>query len=172
VVIHGCKGHGFHIGCLKACVDKNGSLKCPNCQQQYGAPLCGNMPANGTMQVTKSRSKLPGYRCGTLQIDYNFQDGTQGAEHPQPGQHYRGTDRTAYLPDNSAGKKVLALLKVAFQRRVTFQVAESVTLGPSAGIRVVWNGIHHKTEFSGAHGYPDAGYLARVTDELKGFGIE
>ena len=67
---------------------------------------------------------------------------------------------------------LVILLQVAFQRRLTFQVAESVTLGPAAGIRVVWNGIHHKTEFTGAHGYPDTGYLARVTDELKGFGIE
>lgn len=32
--------------------------------------------------------------------------------------------------------------------------------------------IHHKTGFTGPHGYPDPTYLTRVLDELAQFGIK
>ncbi len=67
---------------------------------------------------------------------------------------------------------MLGLLQVAFARRLTFTVNYSVTMGQHAGIRVVWAGIHHKTSQHGAHGYPDDTYLARVKDELAGFGVK
>lgn len=66
----------------------------------------------------------------------------KGPEHPNPGQSYTGTYRTAYLPDNKEGNEVLRLLQIAWERRLTFTIGTSVTSGATNA--VVWNGIHHK----------------------------
>ncbi|XP_077869362.1 uncharacterized protein LOC144360563, partial [Saccoglossus kowalevskii] len=50
-------------------------------------------------------------------------------EHPNPGTYFSGTTRTAYLPDNFDGRDVLKLLKIAFDRRLTFTVGTSHTTG-------------------------------------------
>ena len=51
---------------------------------------------------------VPGYEgCKTLQINYTIPNGVQGPEHPNPGQRYHGTSRTAYLPDTQEGREVL-----------------------------------------------------------------
>jgi hypothetical protein len=71
-----------------------------------------------------------------------------------------------------AGRQVLALLRRAFDQRLTFTVGTSITTGMSDC--VIWNGIHHKTSPAGGparFGYPDPGYLGRVRDELKAKGI-
>ena len=53
-------------------------------------------------------SSLPGFkRCKTICITYYFPGGIQGPEHPNPGQVYTGTQRTAFLPNNKEGKEVL-----------------------------------------------------------------
>lgn len=80
--------------------------------------------------------------------------------------------RMAFLPNNDEGLEVLRLLKIAFDRRLCFTVGTSVTTGQQNAI--VWN-IHHKTSICGgvsSYGYPDPGYLDRVTWELKAYGIE
>eukprot|EP00040_Diaphanoeca_grandis_P033463 m.205179 g.205179 ORF g.205179 m.205179 type:complete len:401 (+) comp32907_c1_seq1:204-1406(+) len=173
IVLEGCSNHGFHIGCAKDCTDPHGSLKCPNCGVVSGAPKIGNQPQDGTMYTKVIHGSLQGFP-GTkiIQIDYSFKNGIQGPEHPSPGQPYQGTRRIAYLPDDDDGQDILRMLKIAWERRLIFQVDESMTMGASGGIRVVWNGIHHKTSFNGDHGYPDAGYISRVKDELKQVGIE
>ena len=54
---------------------------------------------------------LPGYSgCGSIVISYNIPGGWQGPQHPNPGQRYTGTQRTAYLPDNQEGREVLQVL--------------------------------------------------------------
>jgi len=129
---------------------------------------------HGTMDVTRSASRLEGYLlCGTITVNYHFSDGVQGTEHPSPGERYTGTSRTAYLPDNTEGNAVLKLLQTAFDRKLTFTIGTSVTNGTSN--TVVWNGIHHKTSTSGGptnYGYPDDKYLSRVRQELKDVGVE
>ena len=51
---------------------------------------------------------VSGYEgCKTIQIKYTILSGVQGSEHPNPGQPYSGTFRTAYLPDNQEGREVL-----------------------------------------------------------------
>lgn len=65
------------------------------------------------------------------------------AEHPKPGQSYYGTSRTAYLPNNAEGQKVLRLLREAFNRRLVFTIGQSRTTG--CDDVVTWNDIHHKT---------------------------
>ena len=84
---------------------------------------------------------------GTIVIDYQFPSGLQGLEHPNPGQLYQGTSRTAYLPDNSEGREVLQLLRRAFDARLVFTIGNSNTTGRSH--QVIWNDIHHKTNRSG-----------------------
>ena len=123
-----------------------------------------------------------------------------GPEHRNPGAPYSGTSRVCYLPDNEEGNKILALLDIAFKRRLTFTIGQSVTSG--ADNTVVWNGcvtlfeflqqcseffkkftkinltelsIHHKTATSGGtsgYGYPDDTYFTRVRGELKDVGVE
>ena len=66
---------------------------------------------------------------------------------------------------------VFHLLLVAFKRRLTFIVGDSLTTGRKN--TVVWSGIHHKTSTGGGQfGYPDPSYLGRVQEELKARGID
>ena len=78
---------------------------------------------------------------------YLFQD-----RHPNPGKPYIGVSRTAYLPASPKGKKVLKLLKEAFDAKVVFTVGRSVTSGVDN--IVTWNDIHHKTnKYGGPQAY-------------------
>ncbi|XP_071771288.1 uncharacterized protein LOC139924207 [Centroberyx gerrardi] len=165
-----CK-HSFCRGCLKQAFEYK--PVCPTCGELYGA-LTGTQPQGGKMDVTKDKSSLPGYeKYGTITIHYYIPSGIQKEEHPNPGQRYEGASRTAYLPDSSEGRKVLELLKQAFNQRLVFTVGQSSTTGRNN--LVTWNDIHHKTSTHGGptyYGYPDPDYLKRVRDELKVKGIE
>nr|XP_046242058.1 probable E3 ubiquitin-protein ligase DTX3 isoform X3 [Scatophagus argus] len=94
-------------------------------------------------------------------------------EHPNPGQPYEGVSRTAYLPDSLDGRRIVKLLRQAFDQRLIFTVGQSTTTGKSN--MVTWNDIHHKTSTHGGptqYGYPDPDYLSRVRDELTVKGIK
>jgi len=84
---------------------------------------------------------------GTITIDYRFSSGVQGKEHPNPGQRYQGTERTAYLPDTREGREVLQLLRRAFDARLVFTVGTSSTTGCTN--QITWNDIRHKTNIYG-----------------------
>ncbi|XP_018553376.1 E3 ubiquitin-protein ligase DTX3L [Lates calcarifer] len=165
-----CK-HSFCRDCLKKAFDYK--PVCPTCGELYGT-LTGTQPDGGRMDVTNSSSSLPGYeKYGTIIIQYYIPSGIQKGEHPNPGQPYEGVSRTAYLPDSSEGKRVLKLLRRAFDQRLIFTVGRSTTSGRNN--TVTWNDIHHKTSTHGGpthYGYPDPDYLSRVRDELKVKGIE
>jgi len=91
-----------------------------------------------------TRQSLPGYeKYGTITINYHIPGGTQGPEHPNPGQHFIGTSCTAYLPDSPEGKKVTRLLRKAFDAGLVFTIGPSNTT--AARDAVIWNDIHHKT---------------------------
>ena len=63
---------------------------------------------------------------------------------------------------------MLALLQIAFKRKLIFTVGFSPTRNTDNVI--CWNGVHHKTSQHGgptSFGYPDDTYLNRVKDELK-----
>ncbi|XP_005345151.1 E3 ubiquitin-protein ligase DTX3L [Microtus ochrogaster] len=168
-VLPKCK-HEF----CSSCITKALSIKpvCPLCQTSYGIQK-GNQP-KGTMTFSTSRRSLPGYAdCGTIVIQYIIESGIQTDEHPNPGKPYFGTQRTAYLPDNQEGRKVLDLLQKAFKNKLIFTVGDSRVSGMSDV--VTWNDIHHKTSTFGGpgnFGYPDPHYLTRVKEELKAKGIE
>ena len=80
-------------------------------------------------------------------IVYSIPGGIQAKEHPNPGQRYSGTSRTAYLPNSPEGQEVLRLLQKAFDARLVFTVGTSVTSGQRNV--VTWNDIHHKTNTHG-----------------------
>ena len=82
--------------------------------------------------------------CGTIIIQYHFPSGKL-----PNGTKFYGTSRTAYLPDNEDGRDVLRLLKISFDRKLTFTIGTSVTTGQSNC--VIWNGIHHKTNTHGGN---------------------
>ncbi|NXL67856.1 DTX1 ligase, partial [Chordeiles acutipennis] len=80
------------------------------------------------------------------------------------------------VPDAGHGRahppQVLKLLIVAWDRRLIFTIGTSNTTGESD--TVVWNEIHHKTEFGSnltGHGYPDPNYLDNVLAELLAQGV-
>ena len=163
-----CEDHFYHIECLNNLIkDKNGGgFKCAMCQKIYGI-LEGTMPP-GTMTAKISKSsRCDGYpHDKTIVIYYHIPSGYQN------GKSFSGTSRTCYLPNNKEGREVLALLKIAFDRKLTFVVGTSVTTGQKN--TVVWNGIHHKTSLTGGtnyYGYPDPTYFNRVKEELASKGV-
>ncbi|NWQ70994.1 DTX3L ligase, partial [Neopipo cinnamomea] len=164
-----CK-HAF----CKSCIDQAMAIKqvCPVCNTVYGV-MKGDQP-EGTMSTRQIMFSLPGFEyCGTIEINYNMKGGIQTINHPNPGQRYHSTQRTAYLPDNVEGREILTLLKRAFDQKLIFTVGQSRTTG--AQNVITWNDIHHKTSITGGptnFGYPDPDYLQRVRSELKAKGIE
>ena len=160
IILEKCADHFFHIECLNNLIGDKNNFKCPVCSRIYGV-LIGDMPP-GTFLAYKSHDRCAGYNCETIIINYYFNNG--------PG--YTGTSRVSYLPNNKEGREVLALLKVAFDRKLTFTVGTSVTTGRKN--TVVWNGIHHKTSLYGGptrFGYPDPNYFNRVKEELASKGV-
>ncbi|XP_059498812.1 E3 ubiquitin-protein ligase DTX4-like isoform X2 [Stegostoma tigrinum] len=168
--------HSFHVLCLVAMYNngnKDGSLQCPTCKTIYGVKT-GTQPP-GKMEYHTIPHSLPGYPDSkTIRIIYNIPPGIQGPDHPHPGMSFtaRGFPRHCYLPDNEKGREVLRLLLVAWDRRLIFAIGTSSTTGETD--TVVWNEIHHKTEFGSnltGHGYPDCNYLENVWAELRAQGI-
>ncbi|RXN28404.1 E3 ubiquitin- ligase DTX4-like protein [Labeo rohita] len=139
-------GHLYHMQCLVAMYN-NG-----NKDGSLQCPTCktiygvktGNQPP-GKMEYHVIPHSLPGHPdCKTIRIIYNIPPGIQA----------------------------LRLLLVAWDRRLIFSVGTSSTTGESD--TVIWNEIHHKTEFGSnltGHGYPDSGYIDNVLEELKAQGI-
>ncbi|XDB57422.1 hypothetical protein AB1E18_010866 [Capra hircus] len=169
-------GHVYHVYCLVAMYNngnKDGSLQCPTCKTIYGVKT-GTQPP-GKMEYHVIPHSLPGHPdCRTIRIIYSIPPGIQGPEHPNPGKSFsaRGFPRHCYLPDSEKGRKVLKLLLVAWDRRLIFAIGTSSTTGESD--TVIWNEVHHKTEFGSnltGHGYPDANYLDNVLAELAAQGI-
>ena len=162
ILLNNCHDHFFHINCLSMLIGDKNNFKCPNCSLIYGI-LIGDQPKGYMSAYISEYTHCDGYEDeGTIIIEYHFPS----------GKGYSGTSRTAYLPDNKEGKEILGLLKVSFDRKLTFVVGTSVTTG--ARNTTVWNGIHHKTSLYGGStnfGYPDKTYFSRVKEELAAKGV-
>jgi len=165
VILSKCSNHFFHKECVERLMDKQTGFKCPLCDTIYGI-LTGDMP-DGKMSDKVRSFNCAGYPdYSTIEIVYTFPDGEKD------GVKYKGTVRKTYLPNNEEGKEVLSLLKIAFERKLTFTIGRSLTTGINCAI--TWNGIHHKTSLIGGptmYGYPDPDYLTRVKEELAKKGI-
>lgn len=180
LVLSSCK-HKIHWQCLRRFAraqNNNGFFKCPTCGAVYGL-LRGTMPLEGATMTYRIVAKgLPGYEdYHTIQVTYNFPEtgGIQSECHPSPGQPYYviGFPKIAFLPDTEKGRRVLRLLEVAFNSRLTF------VIDPSSN-QLVWNGneLPHKTEFGSANNktsspssYPDLHYLDNIIEKLQRLGI-
>jgi len=172
VVILKCSHH-FCKTCIIGCYSQ-GFILCPMCKTCFGIRV-GSMPEGNLKIETIPVGKCPlaGHEShGTIRFRMSFPDGIQDSEHPNPGQPYAGTSRTAYLPDTPEGRELLNLFKIAWKRKLLFRVGTSVTTG--ADNQVIWNGIHLKTQTHGGatnFGYPDDTYFERVKKELADKGI-
>ncbi|KAI1896449.1 hypothetical protein AGOR_G00094910 [Albula goreensis] len=120
----------------------------------------------GTMSWSEMCMTLPGHiKDMTLKITYTVPDGIQGEDHPSPGSPFQGGVFDAFLPLNKQTKRLLPLLKRAFDEGLTFTVMECHKVA-----RVAWASIPHKTKMSGGksvNGYPDSGFLRCLTEALK-----
>ncbi|XP_066539897.1 E3 ubiquitin-protein ligase DTX3L1 [Hoplias malabaricus] len=132
----------------------------------------GNQPDGGYMSMALLRRNVEGYPDhDTIQINFIFEDGIQTEKHPNPGQAYYGLKTSAYLPQNSEGRKVYKLLEKAFQYKLLFTVA--TTSGGEE--RVTFTDIPLKLSEDGGPeslGYPDPSYLKTVLKVLKSKGIK
>jgi deltex-like protein len=131
----------------------------------------GRMPSgtmtisfNGSLQCSGTQS------TGVIIVHYQIPVDVQKPYHDNPGTPHSGAYRTAYLPDNDAGRKLLARLEYAFSHGLTFTVGTSLTTGqPNC---VTWSSIHHKTSLGGGvHGYPDPNYFDNCNAELDALGV-
>lgn len=146
-------------------------LVCPICEATFGVRR-GDMP-DGTMAVAALPKNV--LRCsghpdvGTLEIRYSFPLSGKGPK----GRKFTAYNfpRVAYVPHTLEGEKVVRMLKVAFQRRLTFTVRDSMTTGEKNA--VCWNDIHHRTNHcsAGSFGWPDPTYFNRVSEELASKGV-
>ncbi|XP_076471638.1 uncharacterized protein LOC143301313 [Babylonia areolata] len=150
--------------------------KCPDCGAAWGE-IHGDQP-KGTMKVKYDKTQqLPGFPPGTFVILYKFPGGKHSEQARQyAGERYRGKEQTAYLPDVPEGRKVLMLLKIAFDRRLLFRLVEIQGSCHSHGrpkYRITLNGIEHKTakKQAGRYSFPDDGYLNRVQQQLAAVGV-
>ena len=162
--------HVFHAKCLEDSLKQD--FKCAVCRAVIKKKL-GPCP-NGYMYITAHKDlHCAGYEnCGTIVIRYALRGGVQGPQHPNPGVRFYPDQRTAFLPDNEAGKEVLKLLKKAWEMKLTFQIGTSISTGATNVI--TWNDIHHKTSLYGGsanYGYPDVTYLVRVTADMHALGV-
>jgi len=166
VCIKKCQ-HRFHRKCIMDMFALN-HTKCPNCREPVGMKPRGQGPS-GSMRIALNlniRCKgFDGNIDGTIVLSYKIQSGIQLSFMETPGQHYSGTSRVAYLPNNESGRKLLSRLKYAFTHGLTFRVGTSLTTGTSN--QTTWTSIHHKTSLSdGVHGYPDPNYFANCNASL------
>mmetsp|Transcript_37663 Transcript_37663/g.80198 ORF Transcript_37663/g.80198 Transcript_37663/m.80198 type:complete len:428 (-) Transcript_37663:460-1743(-) len=142
--------------------------KCPSCSQPYALP--GPQPS-GTLHIQHSDQSCVGHDgVGSLLLRFEFPNGTQGPNDPEPGRAYRGTDRLCVYPDDEVGWTAVALLFRGFRMGALFKVGTSVTTGAK---RVVWV-VHQKTRHDGGatqHGWPDTEYVTRLKSELMSLGM-
>jgi len=159
--------HKFHLNCIKILLENQGprveNLLCPDCGEIQKDNL-GTMPENGTMSFKVIPKGLPGFEnYHSIQITYNFQNGTQSPKHPTPGKPFYaiGFPKTAFLPDTEQGRTVLSMLEKAFNLGHTFVVNQSGD--------IVWGEIPHRTEFSGD--VMTADFLDSIMNELFRLGL-
>ena len=161
-----CEDHFYHIECLLNYINQQTGFKCAICQKIYGI-IIGDMPP-GTMSATvDDKLRCAGFpNNGTIVLSYNFKNGIIN------GKSYTGTSRMNFIPNTKEGRIILGLLKIAFERKLTFTIGTSVTTGQQNC--VIWNGIHHKSQVGGGatnYGYPDPTYFSRVSEELAAKGV-
>eukprot|EP00873_Tetraselmis_striata_P032831 jgi/Tetstr1/453095/TSEL_003935.t1 len=141
---------------LRRCTTMSGRLvqgvKCPYCKQQYGDSV-GSCP-DGTLDVATDPQWIT--------LSFRFRGGFS-----PDGRPFSGRRQTAYLPNTPEARHLLPRIQRAHDLRHCFRLGVSDTTGVYG---ICWGSVHFKTSRSGGpqfHGFPDATYLERLTDELK-----
>jgi len=130
-------------------------FKCPFCGKKSGVEIGSCLDGRMTVKdVPKSLLGYPNYTTSVISYEV--------VGPPL-------LNRRAYIPNTTEGRKVVDLLRVAWDRRLCFSMGTSVTTRVENTL--VWN-IHHKSSTKGEYGYPDPNYLTRVQDELAQYGIQ
>ncbi|KAL7465443.1 hypothetical protein ACHAXS_008769, partial [Conticribra weissflogii] len=165
VEIQACR-HAFHQKCLENKLLR-GVDRCSVCGVSYGRPR-GHSPS-GTMTIDRDPRLCPGFEpAKTIRITYRIPPGIQKSYHPHPGRRHEGTTRTAYLPNDDEGIRLLQRLRCAWTLGLIFTVGYSVTC--QRNDCVTWATIPHKTRLEkGVYGFPDPCYVDdchRVLDGL------
>merc|ERR1712154_274308 len=165
----GMYGHYFHAGCIAQALDNK--AQCPLTHQAYGT-VTGHQP-DGRLYITPIKTPCAGYDAKTtVKLLFEFPGGIQNEHHPNPGKIYFGDLREAFVPNNEEGREAAMLTRLAFKRKLIFQIGTSLTLQQDN--RIVFGSIHLKTSTTGGstkHGFPDEGYFGRFKSELKVKGI-
>ena len=165
VCLNSCK-HCFHLQCFQQAISHK--EQCPVCRSPFSSQTpTGNQPS-GTMTTKVINDDCEGCAGnGSLQIMYSFRGGYQASFHPSPGIQYHGTSRTAYVPNTSDGRRLVARLQEAFRHGLIFTVGTSLTTQTPNSI--TWASIPHKTQLRGgvrAHGFPDDLYFENCNNAL------
>ncbi|XP_071089553.1 E3 ubiquitin-protein ligase TRIM45-like [Haliotis cracherodii] len=163
-------GHCF----CKSCIDQVLSVQvhCPVCKTCCKV-ITGDMPP-GVMETLVISDRLPGYeQHNTIKITYRFEDEVLSEEYPFPGLGYCGGEFTAYLPNSPEGQKVLALLKVAWEKKLTFTIGTPEVLRFTLIFRIPHKVKKQRSAFTTTRSdsYPDPDYLRTVQESLKSLGV-
>jgi len=138
----------------------------------YQPPPLPQLPfSHGTSPACSLMIKTSSSASGRfIELHYDVNSGVQLPFHPSPGVPYDGTRRTAYLPNNGEGLKLLHRLKIAFLWGHIFKIGRSITSGLDH--QVCWEEIPHKTSLNGGqYGFPDSSYLHKANAALSLIGI-
>lgn len=164
--------HMFHLSCIREWIKEK--PVCPLCRKDL-IILKGYQPwPQGTsMAVTTSTHALPGHdSVGSISIQFHIPSAPQDLRSPLPGTILPDFKLETWLPDNSEGRHVLDLLKLAWNRRLLFRIG--MDYQKKMMNRIVLNGIELKTQRTGGalgNGYPDASYMSRLKMDLQKMGI-
>ena len=194
VVLGRCHNHAFHVACVVPCFKPpppvgippldvyadqwtlpalSGHVECALCKQVYGVRT-GDAPA-AHARLDFSDDTLPETESdGYFRLHVHVPSGKQLSNHPSPGHHFAGKDVIAYFPHTADGAGARVVLRVleAYRRRLLFTIGQSATTGKNNTVKFA--SIHFKTRREGGaanHGFPDPGYLERVSKELEDVGV-
>jgi deltex-like protein len=127
--------HNFHRRCVVKALE-NSSL-CPICRvpTSGGQEIRGRMPS-GTMTISRGG--------GWYSFTFTFPSGVQAQFHPNPGTHFTGATRQAFLPENDPQtQNTLKRLIFSFERDLLFEIGTSLTTGQSNTL--TYSSIHLKS---------------------------
>lgn len=167
VVLNVC-GHCFHKSCIEDWFNSKGQFKkCPSCRKAITKEI-GFQPEHpdSYMRCERYSQCLPGHpEVGRLILTCCVPSGIQNATHPHPGRIYSGIRKKFLFPDNEEGRKLIELLRVAWEQKLLFRI--EVTSKPNQNDHLVVNGFYLKTEWP----EPDTSFVGILRMNLDDVGL-
>ena len=156
--------HRFHLHCLRRWLKEKPS--CPTCREQL--IVCrGYQPPGGSFEAITLSDRLPGHPdCGTICIRLELPAGRQDVTDPMPSVEYDAFRQSILLPDNSEGRALRDLIRLAWNRALIVRIGWHP--GQQRMNKLIFNGIEFHTSRSQ---YPDPSYLNRLRFDLGELGV-